>query len=116
MTVDAQGIHIGWDDTWDLEEPFQAMAVYLARRMAGGKTHLLDTSKLPGGFRSRAGAPDITACVDGRYTAVELKGKHGKQILSQDQEQERTENASGTYVVVRTLREAFGALEIEVPE
>ncbi len=27
MTVDAQGIHIGWDDTWECEYPFQALAV-----------------------------------------------------------------------------------------
>ena len=116
MTVDAQGIHIGWDEKWPLEDPFQAMAVYLARKLAGQRIHLLDTSKLPGGWKCRAGAPDITACVSGRYVAVELKGTHGKQILSQQTEQEVTENALGEYVIARTLREVFDALEIEVPE
>ncbi len=118
MTVDAQGIHIGWDDTWGCEYPFQALAVYAAKKFAGQRTHLLDTSKLstPDNYnRSVAGAPDIVASVDGRYIEIELKTAHGKQTKPQEREGERVENTGAQYVVARTLREVFEALAIEVP-
>ena len=105
MEITAQGIQIGWDEKWPLEEPLQAMAVYLAGRLAGQRVHVLDTSKLPGGSKSRAGAPDITACVDGRFVGIELKSGVGRLIQSQECERERIENADGGYVVARTLRE-----------
>ncbi len=55
------------------------------------------------------------ASVDGRYIEIELKTAHGKQTEPQKREGERVENTGAQYVVARTLREAFDALEIEVP-
>ena len=119
MIVDAQGIHIGWDDMWESEYVFQCFAVYWAKRLSGQRTHLFDTSKLsiPDDYNRRiGGAPDIVACIDGRHVEIELKTKDGKPTGPQGRHQERTENALGKYVMARTLREVFEALEIEVPE
>lgn len=117
--LSAEGVTFGWDDTWQVEYLFQVVAIYLTQRLGGQRVHALDTSKLsiPDDYNRRvAGAPDIVACVDGRYVSIELKVRNGKQTRPQEYEGERVENAHGTYVVAHTLREVFEALEIEVPE
>lgn len=106
-----------WDGAWSAEHVFQVVAVELARRYAGADCHVLDTSQIAGnGFwRNRTGTADITACVSGRFVAIELKAS-SNQTDSQEREQERVENAAGTYVVARTMREVFEALGLEVPK
>ena len=109
----------GWDDTWPVEYVFQAVAVFLATRLAPAGVHVLDTSKLsvPDDYnRSVAGAPDIVAGVNGRYVEIELKTRNGKPTGPQERESERVANAGSRYVVARTMREVFEALEIETPE
>ena len=109
----------GWDDTWPVEYPFQAIAVFLAQRAAPASTHVLDTSKLsiPDDYNRKVpGAPDIVASVGGRYVEIELKTRNGRQTGPQEREEERVGNAGSTYVLARTMREVFEALELEVPE
>ena len=108
-----------WDAPWAAEYVFQPVAVALASRMAPARVHLLDTSKLstPDNYnRSIPGAPDIVACVDGRYVEIELKTANGKPTGPQERESERVGITGGTYVVARTMREVFEALGLEVPE
>lgn len=109
----------GWDDPWVYEFLFQVVALFAVKALAGQRLSVLDTSKLsiPDDYNRRvSGAPDLVACVDGRYVAIELKAKDNKTTKPQDAEAERTSNAAGTYVVARTMREVFEALELEVPE
>ena len=109
----------GWDDTWPVEYVFQAVAVFLATKLAPAGVHILDTSKLsvPDDYnRAVAGAPDIVAGVNGRYVEIELKTRNGKPTGPQEREAERVENAGSRYVTARTMREVFEALEIETPE
>ena len=93
--------------------------LFAIKALAGQRVNILDTSKLsiPDDYNRRvSGAPDLVACVDGRYVAIELKAKDNKTTGPQDTESERTANAGGAYVVARTMREVFEALGLEVPE
>ena len=115
-----EGLPLGisdWDGAWSAEHVFQAVAVELARRHAGADCHVLDTSQISGSmhWRNRAGTADITACVGGRFVAIELKAS-SDQTASQAREQERVENAAGRYLIARTMREVFEALGLEVPQ
>ena len=110
-----------WDAPWAAEWVFQPIAVALASRIAPAGVHLLDTSKLsvPDDYnRAIPGAPDIVACVDGRYVEIELKAANGKPTGPQQRESECVSGTGGTYVVARTMREVFEALGLgsEVPE
>ena len=108
-----------WDATWPREKLFQTVAVELVRTCAGALVHIIDTSGVaaPGKWNQhQAGAPDIIACVKGRYVAIELKAHYGRMTPNQKAEAERTENAGGTYVAAKTLRQVFDALGLEIPE
>lgn len=109
-----------WDARWPVERVFQAVAVQLATEAAGQHLHVIDTSSLSvpsGGFYSwHPGSADIVACRHGRFTAIELKASSNKPTGPQTREGERIENAAGVYVVARTMREVFEALELEVPD
>ena len=114
---------VDWDAEWPVEGPFQVIAMVLivdaASRPGAPPLRCLDTHTLsvPTDFnRTQAGAPDIIACVSGRWVSIELKSRNLKQTKHQRFEQERVESAGGSYTVARTMREVFDALGLEVPE
>ncbi len=49
----------------------------------------------------RAGIPDIIACMDGHFIAIECKAGSGKTTALQDLELNRIHNAGGTTYVAR---------------
>lgn len=51
------------------------------------------------------GWPDITACIDGKFTAFELKTKNGRQSQEQKKMAVRITFAHGDYVVIRDEKE-----------
>ena len=59
----------------------------------------------------RPGCPDITICYNGKFIAVEVKSKTGKQSEAQKQAQADIEAAGGSYFVVRELSELKRIIE-----
>jgi Holliday junction resolvase len=49
----------------------------------------------------RAGIPDIIACMDGHFIAIECKAGSGKTTALQERELERIQNAGGTTFIAR---------------
>jgi Holliday junction resolvase len=49
----------------------------------------------------RAGIPDIIACMDGHFIAIECKAGSGKTTALQDLELSRIHNAGGTTYIAR---------------
>lgn len=49
----------------------------------------------------RAGIPDIIACMDGHFIAIECKAGKGTTTALQDRELERIQNAGGTTYIAR---------------
>jgi Holliday junction resolvase len=49
----------------------------------------------------RAGIPDIIACMDGHFIAIECKAGNGKTTALQDLELNRIHNAGGTTYIAR---------------
>ena len=49
----------------------------------------------------RAGIPDIIACMDGHFIAIECKAGSGKTTALQDRELDRIHNAGGTTYIAR---------------
>jgi Holliday junction resolvase len=49
----------------------------------------------------RAGIPDIIACMDGHFIAIECKAGSGKTTALQDLELNRIHNAGGTIYIAR---------------
>ena len=107
-----------WDARWPNEHVFQAVAFELVRSEAGNNCTLIDTSQICQygyWYRSATGVGDITACVKGRFVEIELKSAFGVQSREQMREQQRVEDAGGTYVLAYTMRDVFNALGLEIP-
>ena len=107
-----------WDARWPNEHVFQAVAFELVRCEAGTNCTVIDTSQICQygyWYRSSTGVSDITACVNGRFVEIELKSAYGSQSKQQQREQQRVEDAGGTYVLAYTMRDVFNALELEIP-
>lgn len=51
------------------------------------------------------GSPDIVCCYKGRFIAIEVKSKAGRQSPSQLQFQENLENAGGYYFIARSIKD-----------
>lgn len=49
----------------------------------------------------RAGIPDIIACMDGHFIAIECKAGRGTTTALQDRELDRIHNAGGTTFIAR---------------
>ena len=49
----------------------------------------------------RAGIPDIIACMDGHFIAIECKAGSGKTTALQERELNRIHNAGGTTYIAR---------------
>ncbi len=56
---------------------------------------------VPGGAFGRNGEPDMIACCDGRYIAIEVKTPTGVQSDWQKLRQSQIEGAGGIYVLAR---------------
>lgn len=67
----------------------------------------------PGVGYGRAGIPDIIACCNGRFLAVECKAGNGKPTALQDRELQMIEDAGGLTFVARenNLQELQGIID-----
>lgn len=69
---------------------------------------------IPGGAYGSNGAPDMVACYEGRFIALEGKANDGKQADWQKLRQRQIERAGGIYVLawsVDDVRRAISSLE-----
>lgn len=64
-----------------------------------------------GGGYGRAGIPDIIACVNGHFLAIECKAGKGKTTALQDRELQRIVDAGGEALVVYDTPEAYAQLK-----
>lgn len=64
-----------------------------------------------GGGYGRAGIPDIIACVNGCFLAIECKAGKGKTTALQDRELENIRAAGGATMVVYNTDDDMGYLE-----
>ena len=60
--------------------------------------------------RGKRGVPDILACVDGRFLAIELKVTGNTLQREQEMECERIHSAGGIVCVAYALRDVMAAL------
>ena len=58
----------------------------------------------------RAGIPDIVACVNGRFLAIECKAGRGKTTALQDRELQRIRDAGGTAMVIYDTEDDYARL------
>ena len=63
--------------------------------------------KVAGSPHQRRGVPDIIACRDGRFVAIEMKSPTGTLSRSQEVEISRIRDAGGTAEVARSSKEAI---------
>jgi Holliday junction resolvase len=68
----------------------------------------------PGSGYGRAGIPDIIACVNGFFLAIECKAGKGKTTALQDRELERIQAAGGTTMVIYDTEEDMLRLQLEL--
>jgi hypothetical protein len=59
--------------------------------------------KLLGGLGQRPGVPDLVACIQGRYIAVEVKTGTATLSPRQQAERERIEASGGIYVLAHSV-------------
>lgn len=59
-------------------------------------------SCVQGGMGSKPGDPDIVACFNGRYVAIEAKTPEGRLSDVQKHRRDQIERAGGLYLVVRS--------------
>lgn len=67
-----------------------------------------------GGGYGRAGIPDVVACVNGCFLAIECKAGKGKTTALQDRELERIQAAGGTTLVIYDTEEDMLRLQLEL--
>ena len=53
----------------------------------------------------KAGCPDITVCIKGKFVGLEVKTDKGIQSVSQLNAQRQIEKAGGFYYIVRSVKE-----------
>lgn len=63
--------------------------------------HHIYNVKVWGGGYQRAGIPDILACVNGHFVAIELKTEVGRTSKLQDHNITRIRESGGTAIVLR---------------
>jgi Holliday junction resolvase len=64
------------------------------------KSHNIWFTKIWGGGYQKAGIPDILACVNGRFVAIELKGSSGKPTELQKYNIRRINECNGVGVIL----------------
>ena len=64
------------------------------------KSHGIWFTKVWGGGYQKAGIPDILACVNGRFVAIELKGSSGKPTELQKYNIRRINECNGVGVIL----------------
>lgn len=63
---------------------------------------------------SRNGTPDILACLNGRFVAIEVKGPRGKPTVLQLEQIARIEDAGGIAMVARSWEDVIGDDEMKM--
>jgi hypothetical protein len=71
--------------------------------------------KVHGHLGQRPGVPDIIACIQGRFVAIELKGARGRVTPQQEQEIRRIRAAGGIAGVARSLEDVVTLLQEVLP-
>lgn len=61
-------------------------------------------------LNAEAGTPDLIACVDGRFIALEVKAPKGRVSAIQRHRMEQIQAAGGIAVVVRSVEDALATL------
>ena len=69
---------------------------------------------IPGGSYGSNGAPDLVACVNGRFIAIEGKYDQGTQSRWQKLRQRQIEGAGGIYIVAYSVEDVRNAIEMLV--
>lgn len=64
-----------------------------------------------GGMYGTAGIPDIIACIDGRFVALEVKTEVGKPTALQEATIRKINTAGGTAMVVRSVDEVRNIID-----
>ena len=64
------------------------------------KSHNIWFTKIWGGGFQKAGIPDILACVNGRFIAIELKGSNGKPTELQKYNIRRINECNGVGIIL----------------
>lgn len=59
---------------------------------------------------NKRGCPDILACIDGRFVAIEVKTEKGVLSEIQKVQGERIVNAGGIFIVARSVADVAAAL------
>ena len=67
---------------------------------------------IPGGAYGDNGAPDLVACVNGRFVAIEGKAGKGEQSGWQKLRQQQIEDAGGIYIVAYSVEDVVDAIEM----
>lgn len=67
---------------------------------------------IPGGAYGDNGAPDLVACINGRFVAIEAKAGQGEQSPWQKLRQKQIENAGGVYIVAYGVEDVVDAIEM----
>lgn len=64
------------------------------------KSHNIWFTKIWGGGFQKAGIPDIIACVNGHFVAIEIKGPNGKATELQKYNIKKINECNGTGVIL----------------
>lgn len=64
------------------------------------KSHNIWFTKIWGGGFQKAGIPDILACVNGRFVAIELKGSSGKPTELQKYNIKKINESNGVGIIL----------------
>ena len=64
------------------------------------KSHHIWFTKIWGGGFQKAGIPDILACVNGRFVAIELKGSSGKPTELQKYNIKKINESNGVGIIL----------------
>ena len=66
---------------------------------------------IQGGPGSKPGDPDMVICLDGRFIALEMKAKTGRQSPIQAKREEEINQSGGEYHLIRTIKEVEDIVE-----
>lgn len=79
------------------------------------KSYLKDSgiyfTMVTGGAYGVTGSPDIIACVNGKFLAIEGKTYRGKQSGWQQMRQKEIEDAGGKYIIARSVTDVANAVQ-----
>lgn len=70
-------------------------------------------ASIQGGPGSKPGDPDMVVCKDGRFIALEMKAKSGRQSPIQMKREQEIKESGGEYYLIRRLEEVKEIIEGE---